>query len=355
MVVDYSQKYKQLCAENGWTVDPDQLKALQVFTRMKPKKSGFWSRFQKADDGVSGVYLYGGVGRGKSFVMDMFYQHTDITPKRRIHFHEFMQDIHQRLHEKRGMGASQNTGAHLTDIADEISDKYKLICFDEMFVDDVADAMLLGRLFTALINANVLLVMTSNIRPQDLYKDGLQRERFIPFIELIENTMRVLHFAGAQDYRAGRMKDHKRYLNPLSPENQAEFEAIFKDAANDRPVKKDELSVAGRSLMFPKTAGDVLKVDFENVCGASLGAGDYLAIARRYSTVMIGNIPQMDDTRPDAVKRFITLIDTLYEKKRLVFILADGAIENLYTGKRHTKAFVRTESRLMEMSAPQYP
>ena len=358
MTIDFTVIYQDICIKNNWQPDADQQSALAAFSKLEaetPDNQGFLSRFRKKQPGLAGVYLYGGVGRGKSFVMDLFFQHTDIGPKWRVHFHEFMQDIHARLHAKRQKGAAADTGAHLTDIAHEISENYRLICFDEMFVDDVADAMLLGRLFSALIKAGVRVVMTSNIPPQDLYKDGLQRERFLPFIDLICAEMSIISFTGTRDYRAGRLKDHRRYLTPLNEENRREAEDIFREAGEGAPIKPQSIENSGRTIVFEQTAGDVLKTDFASLCGAALGAGDYLALARRFSTIILTDVPHLDDKTPNEVKRFITLIDTLYEKKRLVFISAAQAIENLYSGQRHRGAFARTESRLMEMSAPQYP
>ena len=350
--------YRALCRENDWQPDPNQEAALIRLSEIEEEArapKGFLSRFRKRADHDQGLYLYGGVGRGKSFIMDFYFSRTSIAPKWRVHFHEFMQNVHDAMHEKRKSGQHADTGAFLMDYAAQISAQYQLICFDEMFVDDVADAMLLGRLFTALIEEGVIIIMTSNIAPVNLYKDGLQRERFVPFIDLITQRFTTIHFTGQVDYRAGKLDAFKRYLHPVSAETTNLMDQAFQEALDGQVPAPTTIKNKGRQIRFDTATDEALCTDFDTLCGQALGAGDYLAIANRFHIVLIKGVPRLDDTTPNEVKRFITLIDALYERQRLVFIQAETPLPALYNDKRYQTAFARTESRLMEMSAPQYP
>lgn len=358
-MTDTLKKYKALCAKNDWAVDDDQLAALTALNTMENRMlaaRSLWAKLRGKRQLPGGVYLYGGVGRGKTFVMDLFFQNTAITQKRRCHFHEFMIEIHDRLHEKRQfLQDQQDTATVLTEIAEEIAADTRLLCFDEMFVNDVADAMLLGRLFTAFFNAGMGIVFTSNIRPDDLYENGLQRERFIPFITLLKSQSHIIHFDGRLDYRAGRLRDHKRYTYPARDQARADMLELFSEFADDKTPSHTQVNVKGRVLDFPKTVNGVVMTRFDALCGVALGAEDYLTLCDEFSTFIVQDIPVLDDLQRNEVKRFITLIDTLYEKRKLTFFTAEKAIEYIYTGQQYKKEFERTQSRIMEMQSPSYP
>lgn len=357
-MTDIVQKYKSICAKNNWHIDHDQMAAITALNVLETElavEKKFWNRLRNKKTIPGGVYLYGGVGRGKTFVMDLFFQNTTIKQKRRCHFHEFMIEVHERLHQKRSNRNDEDTGSLLKDIATDISANMKLLCFDEMFVDDVADAMLLGRLFTALFENGVGIVFTSNIEPDHLYPNGLQRERFIPFIELLKQHTAIIHFDGLYDYRANRLKDHKRYIYPLGPQVATQMSMLFDEFADGKTSVRTDVEVKGRVLSFPRTVNGVLFTRFDALCAAAMGAEDYLALCEQFSTFIIQDVPVLDDLKRNEVKRFITLIDTLYEKKRLTFISAEQAVEYIYEGKQYAAAFERTQSRIMEMQSPEYP
>lgn len=201
----------------------------------------------------------------------------------------------------------------------------------------------------------MVIVFTSNIRPDDLYLNGLQRERFLPFITLLKDRGHVIHFDGHQDYRAGRLREHKRYTYPLSEELHIEMMDLFEEFADGKVPVRTDIEVKGRNLSFPRTVNGVLLTGFDAVCGIPLGAEDYLSLCDHFSTFIIQNLPQMDDLQRNEVKRFITLVDTLYEKKKLVFFTAEQPIEYLYTGKHYKQEFERIQSRILEMQSPAYP
>ena len=357
MASDTLSDYRALCRENGWQPDPNQEAALIRLSEIEEEAlapKGFLSRFRKRADHDQGLYLYGGVGRGKSFIMDFYFSRTPIAKKWRVHFHEFMQNVHDAMHEKRKTGRNADTGAFLMDYAAQISNQYQLICFDEMFVDDVADAMLLGRLFTALIEEGVIIIMTSNIAPENLYKDGLQRERFVPFIDLITQRFTTIHFTGQVDYRAGKLHAFKRYLHPISAETTNQIDQTFQGALNGQTPAPTTIEIKGRQIRFDAAKDDALCTDFDTLCGQALGAGDYLAIAKNYHTVFLEHVPVMKYDRRNEAKRMMTLVDALYEQKTKLIVTADAPPEKLYLGQDHSFEFERTVSRLIEMQGEEY-
>ena len=361
-----TEKYRKICGDHGWNEDPDQIRAFDQLYILheqlkKPVAEQSWiGRFlgmNKKTEQIDrqGVYMYGGVGRGKTFVMDLFYDFTDTPQKKRMHFNEFMLDIHTRLHKRRQSGSKRRIDADLLTVAADIAAETRLLCFDELFVEDVADAMLLGRLFRALFDAGVHVVMTSNIAPDDLYANGLQRDRFLPFITLLHRKMEIIAFEGQKDYRGGALRDQKKYIWPDDEKARAEMNALFVRLTGNADPAAYVLPVRGREITLPLTAKDVAMSDFDTLCGTALGAEDYLALAKSFPVLLITAVPQLNDDKRNETRRFMTLIDMLYEKEIRVFLSAAVPVADLYTGHQYRQAFERTRSRLIEMQSPDYP
>jgi len=304
-----------------------------------------------------GLYLYGGVGRGKSMLMDLFFETAPVERKRRVHFHAFMLEVHRRLHGMRNARAGRadrSVDESLPELAREMADEAWLLCFDEFHVTDIADAMILGRLFTALFEHGVVVVATSNWPPGDLYKDGLQRELFLPFIALLKQRLDVLELAGPVDYRMDRLRGVRVYHHPLGPASRRAMEETFAALSEGSAVKPAALWTQGRKVEVPKAAGGVACFTFDELCARPLGAADYLAIATHFRTVMIDQVPVLQEAQRNEAKRFMTLIDALYEHKVKVVIAADGPPEAIYAKGQHAFEFQRTVSRLMEMQSEEY-
>ena len=301
-----------------------------------------------------GLYIYGDVGRGKSMLMDLFFETAPVEKKRRVHFHQFMLEIHARLH---GMRKSASHGQGVEDalphLASEVANEAWLLCFDEFHVTDIADAMILGRLFGQLFELGVIVVATSNWPPDDLYKDGLQRALFLPFITLLKQQLDVLHLAGAMDYRLERLKGAKVFHYPLGREASQALTRTFRDLT-DSEGERDVLLVQERKLEVPRAAKGVAWFQFEELCARPLGAADFLAIATHFHTVLIDGVPRLKAEQRNEAKRFMILIDALYEHKVKAVIAADGPPESLYPSGQHGFEFQRTVSRLMEMQAEDY-
>ena len=350
--------YDQLLSAGELKADPAQAKAVTALDRLAASIAGYGllSRLLKRSDGPAGVYLWGGVGRGKSMLMDLAFAEIDITPKRRVHFNEFMLEVHGRLRKAR----ERQEGDPIEPVAEEIGAEARLLCFDEMQVTNPADAMILSRLFEKLLAEGVKVVTTSNRPPRDLYKDGLNRELFIPFIELIEKRMLVVPVDGPTDYRLDRLEGVEVWHVPNGPEATAALSKAFFQLT-DYPVEdrakvpSEELDVGGgRTLHVPKSLKGVAVFSFKRLCGEARGAADYLAIARRYHTVIIVGIPVMTRDMRNEASRFVTLIDALYEHKVKLLAAADAEPEGLYPQGDGSFEFKRTVSRLEEMKSAEY-
>ena len=308
-----------------------------------------------------GLYVYGGVGRGKTMLMDLFYQNTPIDRKRRVHFHEFMLDVHSRLHRWRQASADQDKSKRgsmdddpIQPLARHLAEEAWLLCFDEFHVVDIADAMILGRLFTQLFELGVVVVATSNWPPDDLYKDGLQRHLFVPFIHLMKERLDILEIADGTDYRLARLHGMKVYHHPLGPAANRALDRLFHDLTDGADGLPDELLLKGRSVEVPRAARGVAWFPFEDLCAKPLGAADYLALATHYHTLIIDGVPRFTEAKRNEAKRFITLIDALYEHKTYAIIAAEAAPDRLHAGGSHAFEFERTVSRLMEMQSADY-
>ena len=356
-----ARAYAALVAAGELKPDPDQKGAVKALDRLAYElthgKPGWLERLLgRPTDAPRGVYLWGGVGRGKSMLMDLAFDHIQANPKRRTHFHAFMLEVHGRLREAR----KSEEGDPVVRVAQDIAEEVKFLAFDEMMVTNAADAMIMSRLFTALVDQGVAIVTTSNRPPRDLYKDGLNRELFLPFIGLIEARMEVLSLNGPTDYRLDRMRGLDTWLVPNGPEATERLSAAFFQLT-DHPVEdrakvpSEELDVgSGRMLHVPKSLKGVAVFSFNRLCGEARGAADYLAIARRFHTVIIVGIPVLTREMRNEAARFVTLIDALYEHRVKLLAAADAEPAGLYPSGDGRFEFERTVSRLEEMQSADY-
>lgn len=321
--------------------------------------SSIFKQNQKSDEDhhIKGLYLFGSVGRGKSMVMDLFYECLpDDMRKTRIHFHAFMIKLHDFMHDRRKSGEARegSTDKALLQFAEQTAKEASVLCFDEFHVTDVADAMLLGRLFTAIFDYGVTVIATSNWPPHRLYEGGLQRELFLPFISLLKTKMDVFELDGDTDYRLEFMRDAGVYFYPLGPATDKKTGALFEAISNGQQTTCDEIEVKGRTIEIPTSIPGIARVTFSLLCERPLGAEDYLAIADRYHTIFLDKIPKLNYDRRNEAKRFMNLIDALYEKNIRVVFSADAQADKLYLGHDHAFEFERTVSRLMEMQSEDY-
>jgi cell division protein ZapE len=294
----------------------------------------------------NGLYLAGAVGRGKSMLMDLFFATAPLARKRRVHFDRFMQDVHIRLH---GAGG----GDPIPPLADAIARESALLCFDELQINDVADALLLGRLFAALFARGVIIVATSNTVPDDLFKGQPGRDAFLPFIEILKRHLELLVIEGGQDWRRERLMRMPIWHVPADERARAALDAAFAELGGESGVER-RLTVMGRSLLVPRAAGKVARFDFAALCETPLGPGDYLTLATHFETLVLDAIPRLDPERFDAARRFITLIDALYDHRVKLIASAASDPDGLYPEGEGAEAFRRTASRLIEMQTPEY-
>ncbi|MBO6756501.1 MAG: AFG1 family ATPase [Roseibium sp.] len=340
----------------------DRLNATLAETRLASKKSSLgWLFARKKNEiwaAVQGLYLWGGVGRGKTMLMDLFFEVTVIRRKRRAHFHEFMADVHDRIHAhrqalKRGEVKGDDP---IPPVAAQLAKETRLLCFDEFSVTDIADAMILGRLFTQLFDLGVIVVATSNRDPDDLYKDGLNRQLFMPFITLLKANAKVIKLNSDTDYRLEKLAGAPVYLTPLGDTADDQMNELWRKLTHGVQPHPEELEHKGRRIPVRAAAAGAARFTFEELCYQPLGAGDYLRLAHAYSTVFLEGVPVMDRTRRNEAKRFINLIDTLYDTGTKLIISAAAEPTELYVGPDGTEAFEfdRTASRLIEMRSEAY-
>ena len=351
-----SQAYAAGIARGDWQDDPAQHPALAELDRIhaaliaSPERGGFLSKLlsRHDDDAIPGLYLWGGVGRGKTFLIDLFYDQLPIAQKRRTHFHRFMREVHERLREHAGERDP------LAIIAREWRASLRVLVLDEFFVGDIGDAMLLGRLLERLFGEGVVLVTTSNTPPHDLYKDGLQRARFLPAIALIERDCHVLELAGATDYRLRELVRSPVYRAPLDAGSDAWLESRWHALGGDDDHRDAGIVVDGRRIAVRARSRGMAWFDFDALCEGPRGASDYIEIAQEFHTVLLGGVPVLDDNRNDAARRFITLVDELYDRHVNLVCTAAAAPAALYAGERLAAAFERCASRLTEMQSSEY-
>jgi cell division protein ZapE len=351
-----SQAYAAGVARGDWQDDPAQHPALAELDRIhaalvaSPGRGGFLSKLFSRNDGdaIPGLYLWGGVGRGKTFLIDLFFDALPIAQKRRTHFHRFMREVHERLREHAGERDP------LAIIAREWRASLRVLVLDEFFVGDIGDAMLLARLLERLFDEGVVLVTTSNTPPPELYKDGLQRARFLPAIALIEHNCHVLELAGATDYRLRELVRSPVYRAPLDADSDAWLEQRWHALGGDDGHREAGIVVDGRRIPVRARSRGLAWFDFDALCEGPRGASDYIEVAREFHTVLLGGVPVFDDERNDAARRFITLVDELYDRHVNLVCTADAAPATLYRGERLAPAFERCTSRLIEMQSSEY-
>jgi cell division protein ZapE len=305
-----------------------------------------------------GLYIFGAVGGGKTLLMDLFYDAASSPRKRRAHFHAFMADVHDRadrLRREPKNGAARN-GDPIAAVADDIAAEIDLLCFDEFAVTDIADAMILGRLFEQLFARNVVVVATSNSAPDDLYKDGLNRALFVPFIEMLRRRMTVFHLDAPQDYRLTTTGDGRRYVNPLGHAAAASMDAHFRRLTGHAIGEPAEIANKGRRIAVPQAASGVARFSFAELCSRPLAASDYRALAKAFHTIMLENVPVLEAARRNEAKRFINLVDVLYDARLRLIVSAAAEPHDLWTGVTgsETAEFQRTASRLIEMRSDAY-
>jgi cell division protein ZapE len=311
-----------------------------------------------------GLYIWGDVGRGKTMLMDRFFANAEIAPKRRVHFNVFMVETHARLHEWRGLDhqararrpefAREAGDDPIPPVARAIAAQARLLCFDEFQVLDVADAMILGRLFEQLLLLDVVIVATSNTPPQRLYEGGINRQLFLPFIALIEEKLDVVEPAGGPDYRLGRIGGVDLYVTPLGPNADASLDRTWSHLTEDAPAEPAKITVLGRKLVIPCATEHAARFSFDQLCGRPLAAADYLAIARRYDYLVLDRVPLLDPLRREQARRFTVLVDTLYDEGVKLICSAAAPPDLLYSGEEDAGAFRRTASRLLEMQSRDY-
>jgi cell division protein ZapE len=329
----------------------------QLYTEvLAPDKGLIGKLFSKTPAAPRSVYIWGPVGRGKSLLMDMFYGRLDLAHTERTHFHAFMQNVHAMMHawRKEVEHKKLREDAFSLTLRDLASD-YRLICLDELQVTDVADAMILGKLFSELLTSGVTFVITSNRPPAELYKGGLQREQFLEFVRVIETQMDVVELASPQDYRMQQLRAMEAvYMTPLNAKTDALLQEKFSEMTHRAVLTPDTIEVQGRILHIYQSYGGIAQFSFAELCENPLGAADYLAIAHRFHTVFLRDIPQLGKNKRNESKRFVTLIDTLYDHRVKLICTADAPPEVLYPEGDGVFEFARTVSRLAEMRSGQY-
>jgi cell division protein ZapE len=306
-------------------------------------------RGEATETRLNGLYIVGEVGRGKSMLMDLFFAAADVRRKQRIHFHRFMQNVHARFHAYKR--AHPEIDDPIPPLADSIAADAALLCFDEFQVNDIADAMILGRLFQALFERGVVVVATSNVAPDDLFKGQPGRDAFLPFIALIKQRLDVVMMDAGRDFRRERMRGLRTWLVPADARADRELDRAFAELTGGAEGKPNTLWVMGRKFVVPLAADGVARFDFETLCGAALGAGDYLALATKFHTLILDGIPRLSPDNYDKARRFIVLIDTLYDQRVKLIASADATPDQLYQRGENARMFERTASRLDEMQS----
>ena len=296
---------------------------------------------------IKGLYLYGGVGRGKSMMMDLFFHQVKIKEKRRLHFHDFMKEVHQRILEKRKI---ENNKDIVLLVGQDFAKKAKILCFDEMEVKDIADAMILSRLFEVMFAQGTILVTTSNQPPDGLYKDGLHRDRILPFIENLKLKTDIVKIPEGEDWRKRSLSGQKYWLNPVNKKNKEKINEIFKNLSIGFEIISENVEVSGRKINIPEVAAGVARISFDDLCNKPFAATDYIELALRYKGIIIDDIPSLNDNLRNETRRFIWLVDALYDKNCFLIANANADFSDIYKGEHWKFEFQRTISRITEMS-----
>lgn len=370
---DYSisvgEQLKALTASGSLQVDSAQMdvaKSLdRVLANLKQKRPaikssalGWMFARKKPVEIVRGLYIHGSVGRGKTMLMDMFFAMAPAKKKRRAHFHEFMADVHNRIaaHRLKFKNGETKQADPVLPVAADLYREAELLCFDEFTVTDIADAMILSRLFSELFSLGCVLVATSNVEPDNLYRDGLNRGLFLPFIDLLKRHVEVVTLDLPTDYRMEKLNSQPVYLIPIDERTDMAMEASWVQALHGRKAQPVDIPMKGRSIHVPLAADRMARFSFADLCDAPLGAADFLAIAKRFDTIFLDRVPQLGPEKRNQTKRFIILIDTLYDHAIRLYISAAAMPEDLLVERRGTEGFEfdRTASRLFEMRSAEY-
>lgn len=363
-------RYGSLIRSGEFDEDPAQVALVRKLdalrrrlddNRLAQKRSPLGWLFGKREaeaEPVRGLYIWGGVGRGKTMLMDIFFELSPIRRKRRAHFHEFMADIHERVHAHRqALKAGSVKGDDpIPPIAEAIADETRLLCFDEFSVTDIADAMILGRLFTRLFDLGTIMVATSNVVPDNLYYDGINRGHFLPFIDLLKDRCEVFELKSETDYRLEKIQGARRYVSPLGREADAVLDNLWWNLTGKTVGPASSLAMKGRLVHVPQALDGFARFGFADLCDRPLGPSDYLKVAETFHTVFIDNIPNLKAENRNEAKRFINLIDALYDNRTRVIVSAAAEPQDLYVASHGTEAFEfdRTASRLIEMRSEDY-
>ncbi len=350
--------YAREIAKRGFAACKAQLAALKSLERLRAALAAeaaapIGKRLLRgltlsANGAPKGVYLWGGVGRGKTWLMDIFYGSLAISAKRRTHFYRFMHEVHAELKRLKGMQSP------LDGVADKIAKKARVICFDELFVSDIADAMILAGLFDALLKRGVALVFTSNVKPKDLYKNGLQRDRFVPAIGLLEKHCEIVNVDGGVDYRLRQLTAAPIYLPSADAATQKKLQQLFDDLSDEDVESGHDISVNHRKIKVVRESENVIWFEFSALCEGPRSAADYIAIASEYQSVIVANVPTFGVDADNAARRFISMIDEFYDRGVNVILSAAAAPAELYQGEKLKFEFQRTASRLAEMQSEEY-
>jgi len=352
-------RYLSLAAAGEIESDPSQIAAAEkldavasALAAWEPPSSGLMSVFgrRRRTQVPRGLYLHGSVGRGKTMLMDLFFQTIDFKPSRRIHFHEFMAEVHEQIGEAR----KTVDGDPIPHVGRRLARSARVLCFDELHVTDIADAMILGRLFKVMFEAEVVVIATSNAAPHELYRNGLNRQLFLPFIGLIEQFMVVHELEAAKDYRLSKLAGEPLYFQPADAPARAQIDRLWQRLTGGQAPMPVDLTVKGRTLHVPASAMGVARFGFGDLCEKPLGSLDYLHVAHAFHTVIIEDIPILTPNRRDVARRFINLIDTLYDNRVSLIASAAAEPDDLYRSGDGAELFQRTASRLIEMRSEAY-
>ncbi|MFC6490326.1 cell division protein ZapE [Nitratireductor sp. GCM10026969] len=363
-----AQRYDHFVETGTISRDPAQERVVaalddlldRIIDRRLARKSSAlgWLFAKRRPETITGLYIHGGVGRGKTMLMDTFHELVPVRRKRRAHFNDFMADVHDRIarHREALKNGEVRESDPIQPVAKELAKEAWVLCFDEFTVTDIADAMILSRLFSALFAEGVVLVATSNVAPDDLYRDGLNRGLFEPFIDLLKRHARVMPLDGGADYRLEKLNRMPVYMTPLGEETERQMDEAWRTATEGRRTRVETITVKGREIPVPRAAGRAARFTFAELCQKPLGARDYLAIARDFETIFIDRVPVMDLSRRNEAKRFILLVDTLYDNRNRLVVSAEAAPDRLYAAPSGTEAFEfeRTASRLIEMQSREW-
>lgn len=366
--VTVRQRYDHMVGTGSVTRDPAQERIVgrldrlidEIADKRLAQKSSalgwLFAKRPKTPAVVKGLYVYGGVGRGKTMLMDIFFELVPVRRKRRVHFNDFMADVQDRIqkHRQARKDGTVKEDDPIPPVAKALAEESWVLCFDEFTVTDIADAMILSRLFSALFANGVVLVATSNVAPRDLYRDGLNRQLFLPFIAILERHADVATLDSDTDYRLEKLNRLPVYLSPLGEDTDRRMDEAWHAVTRGRAPTTVEIPLKGRHVTVPRAAGSCARFSFADLCDAPLGTRDYLAIAERFDTIFIDHVPVLDQTRRNPAKRFILLVDTLYDTKKRVVVSAETTADKLYAGRAGTTEafeFDRTVSRLIEMQS----